>query len=475
MQKYEPVIGLEIHVQLKTNTKIFCGCRVHKPDAEPNTNVCPVCLGYPGVLPVMNEKVIQLCCKAGLLLNCTINRFSKWDRKNYLYPDMPKNYQITQYDQPLCLGGYIPAEIDGQIQRFPLTRIHQEEDVAKNTHRPNFSLIDFNRAGTPLMEIVTEPEIHSPEEAYAILMSLKQILQYGGISDCDQERGNLRCDVNISMRPKGETGLGTKSEIKNMNSFKGIYNALKYEIARQTETLERGGEILQETRRWDPETETTSSMRTKEEAHDYRYFPDPDLMPVVISEEQIEAWKRELPELPAQRRERYCTQLGLPEYDAGVIVADKKIADFFEETIGLGPEPKTVSNWIMGEAMRLLSEREIEIDQAQIRPRALADLIGLIENKTINNNAAKEVFEILFTKGGSPQEIVESEGMAQVSDENALEEWAKRVITENPDSVQDYKNGKEASINYLMGQVMRLSKGKANPQNVIAILKEKLH
>ncbi|AKJ65321.1 Asp-tRNA(Asn)/Glu-tRNA(Gln) amidotransferase subunit GatB [Kiritimatiella glycovorans] len=471
---YEAVIGLEVHVQLRTRTKIFCGCRVHDEEAAPNTHVCPVCLGYPGALPVLNARAVELCCRAGLMLDCTLNRISKWDRKNYFYPDMPKNYQISQYDLPLCLGGRVEAEVGGEHRSFPLTRIHLEEDVAKNTHVGTASLIDFNRAGTPLMEIVSEPCMQTPDDAMAFLTGLKQILQYGGISDCDLEKGNMRCDINVSVRPQGETKLGIKAEIKNMNTFKGVHNALEYEIRRQIDELGRGLTLRQETRRWDPDSATTSAMRTKEEAHDYRYFPEPDLLPVQLSEEGIEAWRADLPELPAHRRERYVSELGLPEYDAGVLAADKAVADFFDAALEAGAAPKAASNWLMGEMLRLLSEEDRTIGDASVTPEHLAELIRMIDEKTISHSAAKEVFETLFREGGDPRAIVEERGMAQVSEDSALEPWADQVIAENPGPAEDYRNGKEASINFLMGQVMKLSRGKANPPAVIEILKKKL-
>jgi len=471
--KYEATIGLETHIVQKTETKMFCSCK-NEYGAPPNMHVCPVCLGYPGALPVINEKAIELCCKAGLLLGCKINPVSRWDRKNYFYPDMPKNYQISQADLPLCIGGKLEVEVDGEAKTFTIERIHQEENAAKNTHVAGASLIDYNRAGTALMEIVSEPCMHSSKDVLAYMTALKQIMQYGGISDCDQEKGQMRSDVNVSVRPVGQKELGAKVEIKNMNSFAFIRQAIDYEIERQIEVLERGGKVLQETRGFDSERGVTFSQRTKEDAHDYRYFPEPDLMPVMISPEQIEKWRSELPELPAQRRKRYIEELGLPAYDAGVLTADKEISDWFEKAIQYTGNVKAVSNFIMGEMMRLLSEKNLSISESKVTPEKLAQIIDLIDAKTISTSAGKQVFEIFFNEGGDPKQIVEKRELAQVSDDSALERWADEVIANNPKSVAEYKNGKQNAINFLMGQVMKASKGKANPAAVMQMLKQKL-
>jgi len=423
----------------------------------------------------MNFEAVRLTVITGLMLGASINPRSKFDRKSYFYPDMPKNYQISQYDEPLCVGGGLEIEVNGHSKVVGLTRIHLEEDVGKSMHFQNASGIDFNRAGIPLMEIVTRPELASPEEAFQFLLALRRILLYGRVSDCNLEQGNIRCDVNCSVRPRGQAQLGAKTELKNLNTFKGVLNALRYEVVRQVAILERGGSIEQETRRWDPESGVTVSMRSKEEAHDYRYFPDPDLMPVAISAEQLEAWRSTLPELPQQRKERLMREYHLPEYDAGVLVADPEIADFFEAAARLSPNPKGISNWIMTEMLRLLSEREISINDVRITPKAVADLVALVDNRTINSTTAKEVFGILFDQGGDPVNVVQERGLSQVSDTDAVAMLVDRAIAENPKTVEDYRKGKKAAAQFLVGQVMRLSKGKANPQVVAALLEERLH
>jgi len=471
--KYEACIGLETHVMQKTRTKMFCGCK-HEYGAVPNTNVCPVCLGYPGAMPVMNAKAIELICKAGLLLGCEINPHSKWDRKNYFYPDMAKNYQITQADEPLCIGGQVPVEVNGEMKIFTLERIHQEENAAKNTHVSGSSLIDYNRAGTALMEIVSNPCMHSADDACAYIHTLKLIMQYGGISDCDMEKGHMRSDVNISVRPVGQEKLGEKVEIKNMNSPSFIVEAINYEIDRQIDLLENGGTVVQETRGYDSDHGETFTQRTKENAHDYRYFPEPDLMPVEVSAEQIEQWKSALPELPAQRRERYVSELGLPDYDAKVLTADKKIGDFFDETCQDTDSYKLAANYLMGKIASLTSEKGIGLDESSLTPAMLGKLANLVAGKTISSSAANDLIEILFTEGGDPKAIIEEKGMAQVSDDSALETWADEAIADNDKAVEDYKSGNAASINALMGSVMKASRGKANPPAVIAMLKKKL-
>ncbi len=472
--KYEASIGLETHIMQKTASKMFCACK-YEYGAPPNTHVCPVCLGYPGALPVMNEKAIELCCKAGLLLDCEINPYSKWDRKNYFYPDMAKNYQITQADEPLCLGGHLTVDVEGESKTFTLERIHQEENAAKNTHVAGASLVDYNRAGTALMEIVSNPCMHSSADALAYLTALKQIMEYGGISDCNPEKGQIRSDVNVSVRPVGQKELGSKVEIKNMNSFAFIQMAIEYEIDRQTELIESGGLVVQETRGFDSDRGETFSQRTKENAHDYRYFPEPDLMPVKVASEQVEQWRSELPELPAQRRERYVKELGLPEYDAGVLTADKIIADYFDEIILKTNHPKLVSNLIMGKGMSWVNEIGRDEYLSTMTPSLSGEVVDLVANKVISNNAMNQLVDILVeNKGGDPKAIVEEKGMAQVSDDSALEGWADEAIAANPKPVEEYKAGNAASINFLMGQVMKASRGKANPGAVMQMLKQKL-
>ena len=459
-------IGLETHVQLRTESKMFCACSTGF-GAPPNTHVCPVCLGYPGAMPVMNRRAVELTVRSGLMLGCEIPLYSKFDRKSYFYPDMPKNYQISQFDQPLCEGGGVDIALEGEApRRIALTRIHLEEDVGKSMHFRQSSGVDFNRAGVPLMEIVSDPDMHTPAEAMAYLVALKQILLYADVGDCNLEKGNMRCDVNISVARDDATELGTKAEIKNMNTFRGALHALEYEISRQIETLEGGGRIVQETRRWDPDSQMTYSMRTKEDAHDYRYFPEPDLMPVELTADQIEGWRSELPELPAARRERMVEAYGIPPYDAAVLAADKRVGDYFEAVAGQSGNAKASSNWIMTEMLRLLGEQEMEISEVRVTAEALAGLIGLVDRGTLNSNSAKEVFGELFANGGDPQAIVEAKGLTQVSDTGAIEELVQAAIDANPQSVEDFRNGKTKAAKFLVGQVMRVSKGKANPQMV---------
>ncbi len=470
---YATTIGLEVHVQLKTQSKMFCACPTGYGTA-PNSLVCPVCLGYPGAMPVMNAEAIRLTVMTGLMIGSHISEYSKFDRKSYFYPDMPKNYQISQYDKPLCEGGRVVIELDGKAKTIGITRIHLEEDVGKSTHLVRSSGVDFNRAGHPLMEIVTEPDMASPAEAYAFLLALKQILLYIGVSDCNLEEGNMRCDVNVSLRPAGQATLGTKAELKNLNTFKGVQAALHHEVERQSAQLGRGERIVQETRRWDPDQGITTSMRTKEDAHDYRYFPEPDLMPVVLEREAVEAIRAALPEMPRDRRRRFAQQYGLPVYDAGVLSADRAIADFFEEAAAASTNPKAVSNWIMTEVLRVLTERGTSLDTLPLRAPALAALVGLVEAGTINMTGAKTVFEVLVDSGGDPATIVRDRGLAQVSDTGVIETLVDKAIETNPQSVADYRSGKKAALQFLVGQVMRESRGKANPPMVAQMLAGKL-
>ncbi|MGD0060419.1 MAG: Asp-tRNA(Asn)/Glu-tRNA(Gln) amidotransferase subunit GatB [Verrucomicrobiia bacterium] len=471
---YEAVIGLEVHVQLKTKSKMFCGCATEF-GAEPNTHVCPVCLGYPGVLPVMNEDAVRKTILTGLMIGSDVARFSKWDRKNYFYPDMPKNYQISQYDLPLCVRGAVEIKLeDGRTKKIGVTRAHLEEDVAKNLHFETTSGVDFNRAGTPLMEIVSEPDMRTAEDAFAYLTALKEILISGGISDCDMEKGQLRCDSNVSVRPVGQKAFGEKVEIKNMNTISGVRRALAYEIERQKAALQKGEKVSQETRRWDDATGKTSVMRTKEYAHDYRYFPEPDLMPVVVSEDMIAEMRKLLPELPEAKRQRFVKQYGLPEYDAGVLVASATLAAFYERAAEGSKNPKAISNWVTTELLGKLAETKKTIDESPVKPEQLAELVSLIESGQISGKIGKEVFAEMFGSGKGASMVVKEKGMVQVSDAGSLEGFVEEAIARNPKSVADFRAGNEAAINFLKGQVMKLSKGKANPQLVGEILLRKL-
>ena len=473
MSEYVPSIGLEVHVQLKTRTKMFCACPAHA-EGEPNTAVCPVCLGLPGALPTMNREAIRKTVKVGLMIGSEISLRSTFDRKNYFYPDMSKNYQITQQASPLCIGGAVEIEVGGQKKTVRVNHIHQEEDVAKSTHMENSTEIDFSRAGTPLMELVTEPDMSSPDEAIAFLTALKEMLIYAGISDCNLELGHVRCDVNSSVRPAGTDKLGVKTELKNMNTFKGIHRALEYELERQVKTLQGGGKLTQETRRWDDVAGVTLPMRSKEYAHDYRYFPEPDLPPVVLDAATVEAWRAELPELPAAKRARFIAAYGLPEYDAGVLTADQAISEYFEAAARKSKNFKAVSNWVMGELLRALGEKGQGIAEAKISPEALAALIALVDAKTINMPAAKEVFQVLFEQGGDPAAVVKEKGLAQVSDTGAIDGFAEQAIAANEKVAAEFRGGKEAALMFLVGQVMKLSKGKANPQLAAEALRRKL-
>lgn len=466
-------IGLEVHVQLRTKSKLFCGCSAAF-GAPPNTQVCPVCLGLPGAMPVANLEAIRLTVKTGLLLGCRIASQSRFDRKNYFYPDMPKNYQISQYEQPICVGGGLEIGTSKNRRTIRLRRIHLEEDVAKSLHSEGGSAIDFNRAGTPLMEIVTEPDLHTPDEAHEFLLELQRVLEYGRISACNLEEGNIRCDVNVSVRREGDMTLGTKTELKNLNTFRGVLRALDAEIRRQVDVLESGGCIVQETRRWNNEIGITESMRTKEEEHDYRYFPEPDLMPIELAPEQIDAWRSELPELPSARRARFVTDYALPDYDAGVLTANRDVADFFEATVRICSRPKSVSNWIMTEVLRALGERNIAIVDLRLTPQALADLIVAVEQGRVSALAAKEVLAELMERGGRPEEIIEAKGLTQVSDDSLIAGWVEQVITQCPGPAADFRAGKAAALQFLIGQVMKLSNGRANPKAAAAMLRSRL-
>ena len=463
--EYESVIGLETHCQLKTKSKMFCGC-VNEFGAAPNTNVCPICLGMPGVLPVPNELALQLTVLTGYLLNCEIPKFAKFDRKNYFYPDVCKDYQITQFDFPSTTTGYVDFESESKIERVRITRAHLEEDVGKNNHYEQHSGVDFNRAGVPLLEIVSEPDICSADMAYDYLNALKDILIYGGISDCDMEKGMVRCDVNISVRPKGATELGTKVEIKNMNTFSGVRRAINYEVKRQIETLESGGTLMQETRRWDDDTGITETMRSKEHAHDYRYFPEPDLMPLKPSEEWLKEIQTHIVELPLARKKRFIKDYNIPAQDAEVFVGNVPLGGFFEKAVDGSNNAKSVANWVINNLQALLANSELSIDQLKFGPEAVRELVEIIDSGAISNKGGQEVFTELFDAGGNPKDIVDSKGLAQVNDSGELNKWCMNAIESNPGPADDVRNGKENAINFLKGQVMKASRGKANPQIV---------
>ena len=463
--EYESVIGLETHCQLKTKSKMFCGC-ANEFGAAPNTNVCPICLGMPGVLPVPNELALQLTVLTGYLLNCEIPKFAKFDRKNYFYPDVCKDYQITQFDFPSTTTGYVDFESESKIERVCITRAHLEEDVGKNNHYEQHSGVDFNRAGVPLLEIVSEPDISSADMAYDYLNALKDILIYGGISDCDMEKGMVRCDVNISVRPKGATELGTKVEIKNMNTFSGVRRAINYEVKRQIETLESGGTLMQETRRWDDDTGITETMRSKEHAHDYRYFPEPDLMPLKPSEEWLKEIQTHIVELPLARKNRFIKDYNIPAQDAEVFVGNVPLGGFFEKAVDGSNNAKSIANWLINNLQALLANSELSIDQLKFEPEAVRELVEIIDSGAISNKGGQEVFNELFDAGGNPKDIVDSKGLAQVNDSGELNKWCMDAIESNPGPADDVRNGKENAINFLKGQVMKASRGKANPQIV---------
>jgi len=496
--EYEAVIGLETHVQLKTKSKMWCGC-ANAFGSEPNTNVCPVCLGLPGVLPVPNDEALRLTVLTGYLLNCEIPRFAKFDRKSYFYPDMPKNYQITQYDKPSTANGFVEFEFNGATSRVRITRAHLEEDVGKSTHFERNSGVDFNRAGVPLMEIVSEPDLTSADMAYEYLNALKEILLQGGVSDCDMEKGMVRCDVNVSVRPVGTKELGAKIEIKNMNSFSGVRRALEYEIPRQIEVVKKGGKLIQSTRRWDDVAGITEQMRTKEDAHDYRYFPDPDLMPSAPTDEWLGAVKSRVVELPLARKQRLMRDYQLPAGDAEVFKSNVALGNYFEGIAKKANNPKAVANWIINNLQAKMAEANlvgtrstasqpesedgdtvervltgISLADLKFKPDALLELVGLVEAKTISSSAAQQVFAEMFDTGKSPAAIVQEKGLAQVSDACAIEKFCDEAIAANPNPVADYKAGKLAALNSLKGQVMKLSKGKANPALVGEILERKL-
>jgi len=472
---YEIVIGLEVHSELSTKSKIYCNCTTEF-GGEPNTHCCPICTGMPGVLPVLNKKVVEYAVRAGLAMDCEIAGFSKQDRKNYFYPDLPKAYQTSQYDLPLCKGGHIDIEVNGQEKRIGITRIHIEEDAGKLMHDEweTGSLVDYNRCGVPLIEIVSEPDMRSAEEVKAFLENVKSILQYTDVSDCKMQEGSLRADVNLSVRPKGQKEFGTRTEMKNLNSFRAIVRAIEGEAQRQIKLIESGGTVEQETRRWDDDKGISYAMRSKEEAHDYRYFPEPDLVPIVVDKEWLESIKASIPELPEARKRRYIDEYGLPDYDAGMLTSSKVLADFFEEAVSKSHNAKAVSNWIMGDLMRILKDRNMEVENIPFPAEYLARMIGLIDKGAISGTIAKKVFDKMFETGKDPETIVREEGLEVVSDEGALVEVVKKILESNPQSVSDYKSGKEKAFGFLIGQAMRETKGKANPQLLNKLLKDEL-
>ena len=477
--KYETVIGLEVHVQINTKTKIFCSCSTEfgKP---PNENTCPICLGMPGVLPVLNKRFLDSSMKACLATHCTIEPMNRFARKNYFYPDLPKGYQISQMEHPLGTKGFININLDGKQKRIGLTRIHMEEDAGKLIHGENLgspgkSYVDFNRTGVPLCEVVSEPDMRSPEEARAYLTELKAILEYTEVSDCNMEEGSLRCDANVSIRPIGQKEFGTRAEIKNLNSFKFVQKAIEYEVARQAKILDQGERVKQETRLYDSDRGETFPMRSKEEAFDYRYFPDPDLVPIIIDDEWVERIRKTIPELPEQKRERFVSSYKIPEYDAGVLTSSKPLADYFEQCANQFPQPKIISNWIMGDLLRELKKDGKEIGECPVSPSEFVDLLKLIDSGTISGNIAKGVFEEMYQTQKPAGRIVEDKGLTQITDSSAIEKIVDEVIQANPSQVEELRGGKDKVLGYLVGQIMKASKGKANPGMVNKLLKEKIN
>ncbi len=479
MSDYEAVIGLEVHAEMLTQSKIFCGCSA-KFGAPPNENTCPLCLGLPGVLPVLNRRVVEFAIKAGLATQCEIAPVSRWARKNYFYPDLPKGYQISQYELPICVGGRIDIEVDGQPKAVRLTRIHMEEDTGKNIHdqHGDASLVDYNRSGVPLLEIVSEPDIRSPAEAGAYLRKLRTILQYLEVCDGNMEEGSFRCDANVSVRPRGAATLGTKAEVKNMNSFRAVERALEYEIRRQTDLVRNGERVSQETRLWDADREVTRAMRSKESAHDYRYFPEPDLLPLTVADTWVAEVRASLPELPDARRERFVREYGLPAYDAEVLTARKDIADYFEEAVRAHPNAKAISNWVMGDLLRVVRERKLDealvIRDWPVPPAHLAELVRLIDDATISGKIAKSVLEQMLATGAAPQRIVADHGLSQVTDTGAIDDAISAVLAANGEKVAEYRSGKDKLFGFFVGQVMKATQGKANPQKVNELLKQRL-
>ncbi|MFL6415453.1 MAG: Asp-tRNA(Asn)/Glu-tRNA(Gln) amidotransferase subunit GatB [Bryobacteraceae bacterium] len=478
LTKYEPVIGLEVHVQLSTKTKIFCSCPVEF-GAAPNTNVCPVCLGLPGALPVLSRQAVESAISAALALHCRINPFSRFARKNYFYPDLPKGYQISQYDQPLAEHGYLDILLPDSKKRIGVTRVHMEDDAGKSIHdgfkdSDRYTYVDLNRSGTPLIEIVSEPDMRSSDEAYAYVTELKQVIQYVGVSDCDMEKGQLRCDANVSVRLRGAEKFGTKAEIKNLNSFRFLKQAVEYEIERQIDLIESGGSVAQETRLFNVETGRTVGMRSKEQAHDYRYFPEPDLVPLRVSEHWLGEVKSRLPELPADRRERFVNNYGLREYDAQVLTMERATGDYFEQAAAVGGDGRATANWVIGDLMGLLKAAGKDLSTSPVSAQHLGELVKLIGSGELSGKLAKEILPKMFESGESASAIMDREGLRQISDSSALEALADEAISANPKQVEQYKNGKTALLGFLVGQVMKASRGQANPAAVNEVLKKKL-
>ena len=481
---FETVIGLEVHAQLLTRSKMFCTCPCDYQDSAPNSAVCPVCMGMPGVLPVINSRAVELVVRTGLALDCEIASYTKFDRKNYPYPDLMKGYQISQYDLPIASDGALLVDVDERETSVRIERVHLEEDVAKLSHRTEpdgepYSLLDINRSGVPLMEIVSAPDMRTPEEARAYLVQLRSILRYISASTANMEQGSFRCDANISIRPQGSRELGVKVEVKNMNSFRSVYQALAFEQERQARVVNEGGRIVQETRGWAEERGVTVSMRSKEYASDYRYFPEPDLPPLELEPAWVEGIREEMPELPRARQDRFEREFGLPTYDAGLLTASRETADYFEAVVKLGSGDrsklaKTVSNWMLGEMARLLNETGTSVDDLKFTRKDLVDLIGMVDDGTLSTSMARTVFEKMFNSGRPPREIAESEGLAQVSDTDSLKAIVEEVLAANPDPVSDYLSGKEQAVRFLMGQVMKATRGKANPQVVNQTMREEL-